>query len=61
MRWVVLIALLAAGCRQEPSFDERYAQTQRKLEAKASTIDAELAASASDAAAVESEASAAPD
>ncbi len=50
---LILCVLLLAGCKEPRSFDEQYAETQRKLEAKASGIDRELDAAASDAALVE--------
>lgn len=37
------LALLLAACQREPGFDERYAATQKKLEAKAAEIDRQLA------------------
>lgn len=49
MRRVGLLALLLlAGCQK--SFDERYAEAQKKLSDQAAAIDKELAAKASEAA-----------
>lgn len=42
---MVLLALLVAGCKQEASFDERFADTEKSLREKAAQIDAELAKS----------------
>lgn len=50
MRIAAILALiLLTGCKQQ-SFDERYASAQHKLEAKAASIDRDLAAAQSDAA-----------
>lgn len=51
MRPLVLCTLLALAACHEPSFDERYQAEQKKLEVKTKTIDDELKAAASDAAA----------
>jgi hypothetical protein len=49
MRWGVVAALvLLAGCQK--SFDDRYADAQKKLNEQAASIDQELAAKASEAA-----------
>lgn len=50
--WAVFVVVLS-GCGRKPDFDERYTAARQKLEASASAIDHELAASAgaSDAAA----------
>lgn len=45
--------LLLAGCRREPSFDERYASAEHAILATAASIDAELAARASEGAEAE--------
>ncbi len=49
----VLLALVLLGCCRKPDFDERYTAARQKMEASASAIDHEIAASdgASDAAA----------
>lgn len=39
----ITTALLLAACQREPDFDERYAATQKKLEAKAAEIDRQMA------------------
>ncbi len=49
--FAVLLAL--AGCKQEPSFDERFDAAQKKLEAKTKAIDAELSVAASEGAAAQ--------
>lgn len=56
---VAALALLLAGCQK--SFDDRYADAQKRLNEQAASIDQELAAKASDAALAEpTEASGAP-
>jgi outer membrane murein-binding lipoprotein Lpp len=47
----VALLLLAAGCHREPSFDERYASTEKALGSEAAALDSELAARESEAAA----------
>jgi hypothetical protein len=42
-RALAIVALLLAGCRGEPSFDERYASAEKNIREKAADIDAELA------------------
>ncbi|TCD06614.1 hypothetical protein EYB45_02590 [Erythrobacteraceae bacterium CFH 75059] len=46
MRRALPIAALAlmtlAACRQEPTFDERYAATHARIEAKSQEIDSDL-------------------
>lgn len=37
------IVLGLSGCSEEPSFDERYAETREEIGEKAGAIDAELA------------------
>lgn len=37
------IALLTAGCKEEPTFDERYAQTQKRIGDKSRELDRNLA------------------
>ena len=50
-RLAALIALvLLAGCKQQ-SFDDRYQAAQKKIEAKTASMDKDLAAAESDAAA----------
>lgn len=49
--FAILVAL--AGCQREQTFDERFAETSSRLEAKAEAIEKELAVSASDAGEVE--------
>ena len=40
MRWMVAILLIAsAGCSDRRTFDERYDQTERRLEQKAQRLD----------------------
>ncbi len=55
MGMVVIGLLLLPGCRK--SFDERYAEAQKKIGEQAASIDRELAAKASEAAAGEAVAS----
>lgn len=45
MRAGILILLLlgATACEREPSFDERYAETRKRIDAKSQELDAELA------------------
>lgn len=43
MRLGLILALLLAGCSREPSFDERYAATQKQLSDKAAEIDRDVA------------------
>ena len=45
------LALLAAGCHHEPSFDERYASAQAALGSEAADLDSDLATREADAAA----------
>ncbi|WP_228241901.1 hypothetical protein [Porphyrobacter sp. GA68] len=40
------IALLTAGCKEEPTFDERYAQTQKRIGDKSRELDRNLAQTA---------------
>ena len=40
------LVLLLAACQREPSFDDRYAATQTKLDAKAAEIDRQVASPA---------------
>ena len=47
MRRALILALLLAGCSREPSFDERYAATEQRLQTKAAQIDREAAAASS--------------
>lgn len=42
----VLLAL--AGCKAEPSFDERFQAAEKRINAKAQAIDQELSAAASE-------------
>lgn len=59
MRLPCALAVLAAlaGCQREQSFDERFAETSSRLEAKAEAIEQELAVAASEAGAAEAIAS----
>ena len=41
----VLLVFLLLGCGRKPDFDERYSAARQKLEASASAIDHEIAAS----------------
>lgn len=52
MRWAAaaLVVLALAGCKREPTFDERYAAARRTIDANAKAIDAELVARESEAA-----------
>jgi hypothetical protein len=50
---LVLLVLLAA-CKREPSFDERYAKVAHDLRSKSLAIDAELASEAAEASALAS-------
>lgn len=47
----VLLALMAAttACKREPTFDERYADAQKVIRAKASELDQDMATRAADA------------
>lgn len=40
--FALLLAALLAACQQERSFDDDYAQTEKKLERQAKDIDAEM-------------------
>ncbi|MDE2435143.1 MAG: hypothetical protein KGM49_02675 [Sphingomonadales bacterium] len=40
---IILGLVLIAGCRREPSFDERYKAAQQRIDAKSAAIDKELA------------------
>lgn len=40
---LLALALLATGCKKEPTFDERYKATQGRIEAKSRELDRELA------------------
>lgn len=40
--WLIVLALVSA-CKREPTFDERYAATQKRIEGKSQQLDAELA------------------
>lgn len=40
--WLIVLAL-ASACKREPTFDERYAATQKRIESKSKQLDAELA------------------
>jgi outer membrane murein-binding lipoprotein Lpp len=40
----VLPAILLAGCKREPSFDERFGKAEAQIKRKAAQIDADLAA-----------------
>ncbi|WP_394269640.1 hypothetical protein [Qipengyuania sp.] len=40
---IALAALALAGCKDEPSFDERYEAAEEKLEEQAAGIDRDLA------------------
>jgi hypothetical protein len=55
MRRLAALALLvlAAGCHRAPSFDERYASAEAALRNKAASIDSDLSARESEAAAAE--------
>lgn len=52
MRLVCALAVLLAlaGCKRQPSFDERFDAAQKKLEAKTRAIDQELSVAASESA-----------
>lgn len=56
---LALALVLLAGCQK--SFDERYAEAQKKVSEQAQSIDGELAAKASEGALGEAVASAAPE
>ncbi|GAA4779761.1 hypothetical protein [Novosphingobium ginsenosidimutans] len=44
MRAILLLACMSlVACQREPSFDERYAKTQKTLEQKAAAIDRQAA------------------
>ncbi len=40
---IPLVLVLAPACEREPSFEERYAATQKRIDAKSGQLDAELA------------------
>lgn len=42
----LLVLIMLAACKAEPSFDERYAQTQQRLETRAAEIDRQIASPA---------------
>lgn len=42
----VFVLVLLAACKAEPSFDERYARTQQRLETRAAEIDRQVASGA---------------
>ncbi|MFM6933062.1 MAG: hypothetical protein ACKOUT_12555 [Novosphingobium sp.] len=50
MRLILICAALLAlaGCKAEPTFDERYDAAQKALDAKSKAIDGELAVAASE-------------
>ncbi|MFM6950592.1 MAG: hypothetical protein ACKOW1_06175 [Novosphingobium sp.] len=39
MRTIVILALMLSACSREPSFDERYAATEQRLQAKTKALD----------------------
>lgn len=39
---ILLLALVAGGCRREPRFDDRYNETARNIEQRAGALDVEL-------------------
>lgn len=43
---MLILLVLLAGCSREPSFDERYAATQQRLEARSAEIEQQLATTA---------------
>lgn len=43
--WLILLLVLA-GCQEEPTFDERYAETQQRIGEKSRELDRELAGEA---------------
>lgn len=60
MRKIILPLLVTltslSACKQEPDFDQRFAQTREKIDARAAAIDRELDIAASDAAAAHADA-----
>lgn len=40
--FALLLSVLLAACQQEPSFDDHYVQTEKKLERQAKDIDSEM-------------------
>lgn len=48
-----LMLLSLAACKQQPDFDQRYQDAQRKLDARSVVIEGELSAAQSDAAAAD--------
>ena len=40
---LLLLPLLLAACHQEPAFDERYDKAAKEIEARARTMDADIA------------------
>ena len=40
--WLIVLSL-ASACKREPTFDERYAATQKRIESKSKQLDAQLA------------------
>ena len=55
-RLLVLLPLLIAACGKEPDFDERYDKAAKEIEARAKTMDADIAAAEKAAAATDPEA-----
>lgn len=43
-RLPIIAALLLAGCRSEPSFDERFDKASQEVEARARAMDKDVAA-----------------
>lgn len=43
-RGIIIIALLLAACGKEPDFDQRYAEAERRIEARAAAMERDLAA-----------------
>lgn len=41
--FLILLLLGATACKREPSFDERYAAAQKRIDAKSQELDTELA------------------
>ncbi|WP_374525868.1 hypothetical protein [Sphingopyxis sp.] len=55
-RLALMLPLLLAACHKEPAFDERYDKAAKEIEARAKTMDADIAEAARAAAATDPEA-----
>ena len=55
-RLALMLPLLLAACHKEPAFDERYDKAAKEIEARAKTMDADIAEAEKAAAATDPEA-----